>query len=339
MSRATLKDVAAKAGVSYQTISKVLNHRARVSSETEKRIWQAVAELNYRPNVVAQNLRQQSSRLIGYAWGVGSLKTWRPVNNRFLHSVVYACEAQGYLVTFFTTHDDSFTDTKPYEELYGRRQVDGFILESTAENDPRIHYLLKERIPFVAFGRIQEELDFCWVDVDGNYGISTVVDYLLQQQHCRIGLIGWQQGGGPTGSDREKGYFCRLRQADIVPDPAWIYRGMNEFETGAQGLAQFLALPPERRPTAVVCVSDQIAVGAMNAAMAAGLEVGKDIAITGYDDVHMAQFAHTPLTTVRQPIGEVGQKVSQLLLDQISGKITTPQHILLKPKLIIRASA
>lgn len=338
MSRATLKDVAAKAGVSYQTVSKVLNRRAQVSAETEERIWHIVQELNYRPNVVAQNLRQQASRLIGYAWGTGVSKTWRPVNNRFLHSVVHACEAQGYFITFFTTKDESFTDTKAYEELYGRRQVDGFILESTVEHDPRIRYLLAEQIPFVAFGRLKEALDFYWVDVDGRYGISIVVDYLLQRGHQQIGLISWQRGG-MTGLEREAGYFCRLHEAGIVPDPAWVYRGVNEVETGAQGLAHFMKLPLERRPTAVVCVSDQIAAQAMNAVMAEGLEVGKDIAITGYDDVNMAQFLYPPLTTVRQPIDEVGELVARMLVGQIDGTIAVPRQLLLKPELIIRGSA
>lgn len=338
MSRATLKDVAAKAGVSYQTVSKVLNRRAQVSTETEQRIWHAVSELNYRPNAVAQNLRQQSSHLIGYAWGAGGSKTWRPVNNRFLHSVVHACEAQGYFITFFTTKDESFTDTKAYEDLYGRRQVDGFILENTVEDDARIRYLLAAEIPFVAFGRVQADMDFCWVDIDGRYGISIVVDYLLQREHRRIGLISWQRGA-TTGSDRERGYFCRLHEANIVPDPAWLYRGVNEFETGAQGIAHFMRLPVERRPTAVVCLSDQIAVGAMNAAIAEGLEVGKDIAVTGYDDVNMAQFLHPPLTTVRQPIDEAGELVARMLLGQIDGTIVGPRHVLLKPELIIRGSA
>ncbi|MCA9998433.1 MAG: LacI family DNA-binding transcriptional regulator [Anaerolineales bacterium] len=338
MSRATLKDVAAKAGVSYQTVSKVLNRRAQVSPETERRIRHVANELNYRPNAVAQNLRQQSSHLIGYAWGSGGSKTWRPVNNRFLHSVVYACEAQGYFLTFFTTKDESLTDIKAYEDLYGRRQVDGFILENTTENDLRIHYLLAEKIPFVAFGRVEEDLDFCWVDVDGYYGIYCVADYLLQRGHQRIALISWQRGA-TTRNDRERGYYCRLQEAGIVPDSAWVYRGVNEIETGARGIIHLLSLPQERRPTAVVCVSDQIAVGAMNAAMAEGLEVGKDIAITGYDDINMAQFLHPPLTTVRQPIDEAGELVANMLLGQINGTIAVPQQVLLKPELVIRSSA
>lgn len=338
MSRPTLKDVAAKAGVSYQTVSKVLNRRAQVSPQTEERIWKAVHELNYRPNVVAQNLRQQASRLIGYAWGVGGPQVWRPINNRFLHSVVYACEERGYLITFFTNNEDAYSDISAYEELYGRRQVDGFILENTIDDDPRIRYLIKAKIPFVAFGRTQTEQNFCWVDVDGHDGIFKVVSHLLQRDHKRIALIGWARGA-TTGSDRESGYFSCLQQADITPNPDWIFRGDNEFATGAQGIAQFLQLADDQRPTAVVCLSDQIAVGAMNAALAAGLQIGQDIAITGYDDVNMAQFLQPPLTTVSQPIDEAGQHVTELLLAQINGTLTTHRQILLKPKLVLRASA
>lgn len=344
MSRPTLKDVAAKAGVSYQTVSKVLNRRAQVSPGTEKRVLQAIEELNYRPNAAAQNLRQQHSNLIGYAWGEGGPLTWRPVNNRFLHSVVHHLEERGYLVTFFTNNhrhakaEGIGPNLAPYKELFARRQVDGFVLEHTVENDPRIAYLIKNKIPFVAFGRVRNDWDFHWVDVDGYHGIVLVVEHLLAQGHRQIGLVHWENMAA-TGYDRKSAYFDRLKTADITPHPSWLFSGINEFNTGAQAIRHYLALPKSERPTAVICVSDQIAVGAISAAISAGLIVGEDIAITGYDDVNMARYMQPPLTTVRQPIDEAGKQVARLLLAQVHGKTADCRQVLLQPDLIVRQSA
>jgi LacI family repressor for deo operon, udp, cdd, tsx, nupC, and nupG len=114
---------------------------------------------------------------------------------------------------------------------------------------------------------------------------------------------------------------------------------MDSPQTGAEGIHHYLTLPPERRPTAVVCASDQIAMGAIYAAKAANLEIGRDMAITGYDDIFIAQFLYPPLTSVSQPIDIVGQWVVKLLLQQIHGEPIEQKSILLKPELIVRESS
>jgi DNA-binding LacI/PurR family transcriptional regulator len=337
MNNVTLKDVAQRAGVSYQTVSKVLNNRGQVTPETEARIHEAVRELNYRPNVSARNLRTQASRLIGYGW-YSNLKTLsHPVLDRFLHSAAYAAEKEGYHLLTFVVGEDGQNDMTPYTELYARRQVDGFVLANTVENDPRISFLIERKIPFVSFGRANDDWSFNWVDVDGRHGVKLATQHLTAQGHQRIGFITWPEGSQP-GRYREEGYLAGLQQAGIHFNPAWIQRGVDSAETGADGLNQLRQLPESERPTAVICVSDLIAIGAMNAAAAAGLQVGQDLAITGFDDVPMAEFLHPPLTTIRQPIGEVGQLLIDMLLPQIAGELEAPRGVLLNPDLIIRAS-
>jgi LacI family transcriptional regulator len=217
--------------------------------------------------------------------------------------------------------------------------VDGFVVSGTTEDDPRIAYLIEEGIPFVAFGRSNEAWDFCWVDVDGCYGIEAVLAHLLGQGHRRIGFISWVEEVAVTGRYREKGYQEGLAEAGIEIDPAWIVRDLDSPQTGAAGMRHFLTLPPQRRPTAVVCASDQIAVGAMYAAQAANLHVGRDMAITGYDDIPIAQYLNPPLTTVSQPIDGVGEWVVKLLLQQIQGQPIEQKAVLLKPELIVRESS
>jgi DNA-binding LacI/PurR family transcriptional regulator len=340
MPRVTLKDVAAEAGVSYQTVSKVINGKAQVAPQTEQRIRQAILDLNYRPNAAAQHLRTQASNLIGYAWHIYSPQEWHPIQEWFLHSMTAAAEAQNYLVTLFNSSGlVAESDTQPYAELYARQKVDGFVVSDTIQDDPRIFYLMEEEIPFVAFGRANEEWDFCWVDVDGRYGIAALVSHLQQRGHQRIGLIAWPEKFAKTGDYREAGYWQGMEAAGLVTDPDWLVRGMDSPHTGAAGITQFLSLPQERRPTAVICLSDQIATGAIYTVKAANLEVGTDVAITGYDDIPIAKFLDPPLTTIKQPINEVGEWVVKLLLQSINDEPIHEKTILLKPELVIRESS
>lgn len=338
MATVTLKDVAVKAGVSYQTVSKVLNKKASVAPETEARIWQTVRELNYKPNVAARNLRIKASYLLGYAWRQVPT-SWRPILDSFLYSIIDAAEVRGYLTLIFTDGGgDSCPNIGLYAELYARKQVDGFILADVIQDDPRLAFLIDQAIPFVSFGRANDEWDYCWVDVDGRQGIEGVMSHLRERGHERIGFISWADDS-QAGRHRRAGYRSGLEKAGITFDQDWFVQGQNVAQTGAEGIRRFLALLPERRPSAVVCATDQIAVGAINAATAAGLRVGQDLAITGYDDFSMAEHLHPPLTSVRQPIALVGQHMVDLLLKQIHGEAIAKKGILLMPELVIRQSS
>lgn len=338
MSRITLKDVAAKAGVSYQTVSKVLNKQATVTPETEGRIWEAIRELGYRPNVSARNLRTQSSNLIGYGWPRLGDGTPRPVLDQFLYSAVQQAEADGFHMLAFLLEDDLDSMTVLYRDLYARRQVEGFILADTNDDDPRIRFLIDAGIPFASFGRANDAWDFCWVDVDGRSGLSQVTAHLQQRGHQRIALITWPEGSR-AGVERETGYLMQMAAAGLPITEGWLARGENSVNHGYRLMQKLLAMPTADRPTAVACVSDQIAIGAINAAMAAGVAVGQDVAITGYDDIPMSEFLYPPLTTVKQPIQQAGEQVIDLLLRQINGEPIQQKGVLLKPELIIRQSS
>lgn len=340
MPRVTLKDVAAEAGVSYQTVSKVINGKAQVAPETEERIRQVIQDLKYRPNSAAQNLRTQASNQIGYAWHTNSFRDWHPIHEWFLHSMTGAAEAHNYFVTVFNSAGTvTESNIRPYVDLFARQKVDGFVVSGTTQNDPRIAYLIEEEIPFVAFGRSNEEWDFCWVDVDGRYGIETVLAHLLEQGHRRIGFISWVENFAVTGQYREEGYQWGMMEAGIDIDPDWVVRETDSPQSGVSGIRHFLTLLPERRPTAVICASDQIAMGAIYAAKEANLEVGRDIAVTGYDDSFVARYLYPPLTSVNQPIDVVGERVVELLLQQIQGEPIEQKGILLKPELVVRESS
>ena len=289
MARITLKDVAARAGVSYQTVSKVLNKQASVTAETEERIWEAIRELGYRPNVSARNLRTQSSNLIGYGWQRSKNDAPRPILDQFLYSAIQCAEDEGYHMLAFLSGEDSESTLGLYRDIYARRQVEGFILADTNEDDPRIAMLINEGIPFASFGRTNDDWHYCWVDVDGRSGMRQIVTHLQERGHEKIALITWPEGSR-AGCERESGYFEQMAQAGLPIADGWVRRGEHAVNQGYQLTTQLLTLPKSERPTAVACVSDELAIGAMNAALAQGLVVGQDVAVTGYDNVPMSKF-------------------------------------------------
>ncbi len=336
--RPSMSDVARLAGVSQTTVSFILNNTPGVSipQETRDRVMAAVRELDYRPNVSARNLRTRTTNLIGFGFDDPLGLSPQPVIDRFIYSTIRSLEAAGYhLLTFVSPNRE---DTTTYLELYRRGQVAGFVLAGTNDNDPRIATLIEERIPFASFGRSNDAWRFPWVDVDGARGMEQVVGHLAAGGHRRIGLITWPRGS-KAGSYREAGFANGLAAAGLPADDDRLFRGENQVQTGAAGVAHMLALPPERRPTAVACVSDLIAIGALNAVAAAGLVPGVDIAVTGYDDSSVAEFLHPPLTSVRQPIADVGREIVRLLLEQMTREPFPSEGVLLEPRLIVRQSS
>jgi DNA-binding LacI/PurR family transcriptional regulator len=332
----TIRDVARRAGVSIATVSYVLNASAPISEATRQRVLEAAAELGYRPSAIARGLRAGQSRTIGYSWHPVSPDRWHPILDPFLHSMAQAAEARGYHILTFTqpTGEDRWL---PYQELMLTARVDGFVLSGTNRNDPRVRYLLDKNFPFVAFGRANEEWDFPYVDVDNTAGTRMAVEHLVELGHRRIAVIAWPEDS-LTGHYRLQGYLEGMQSAGLPVAPEWILRTEHSEAAGRQAMHALLALPPDRRPTAVVTMSDLMAIGAMNALYEAGLQPGRDVSIVGFDDVPMAQYLHPPLTTLRQPIVEVGERVVQMLLAIIEGEPLEERRVLLPPRLIVRGS-
>ncbi len=331
----TLKDIAKRAGVSYQTVSKVIHNQIQVTAEVRSRIEAAIAELDYRPNVAAQNLRTQSSHLIGYSWQLED--RYSPVLEQFQHSVVESAENFGYHILLFPQRADRDLYAT-YAELIRTKRVDGFIISSVEYNDPRVAALEHLGVPFVCFGRSRENEHSPFVDVDGQAGSKAAVQHLIEQGHQRIAILGWPESSR-VGTERLAGYWDAMKDAALSIDPEWIIRGRGEIDYGYEAANTLLDLPPQRRPTAIVAILDTIAIGVMQAAEACGYTVGRDLAVVGFDDMAVAHYVKPGLTTLRQPIKEVGQRVTQLLINILKGEAPAERHILLPPELIIRDSS
>jgi DNA-binding LacI/PurR family transcriptional regulator len=190
-------------------------------------------------------------------------------------------------------------------------------------------------VQFVPFGRPDIPLPHTWVDVDGGAGTAAAVRHLARLGHRRIAFIGWPEGSA-TGDRRAEGFGRALAELGLPYDAQLDVRIEDGAERGANAFGRLLDL--DEAPTAVICVSDTIAVGALSALSARGLVAGRDIAVTGFDDTPIAPLLTPPLTSVRQPLEAVARRIVSDLTSVLAGADGNPAGELLAPELIVRAS-
>jgi DNA-binding LacI/PurR family transcriptional regulator len=336
--RATLASVAKAAEVSHQTVSNVLNAPHLVREETRRRVEAVIAETGYRPLKAAQTLRTRRSHLIAVI-----IPAPRPgrdeLNNAFLHAVTKRAQVSGYRVLLFTAASDA-EEIRAYSELLDDYTLDAFVLTGTHAGDKRPSWLRRRQVPFVTFGRPWGGPEnHPWVDVDGASGERAATAHLIAAGHRRIAFLGWPEGSG-VGDDRCSGWAAACREAGLPTDGLRLQ--MND-ESGEGRAACGTLLDGDDPPTAFVCVSDTIALGAWNQVAARGLTPGRDAAITGFDNTTAA--AAVGLTSVAQPVDEVADAcvdtLESLLNPPQRGKRTTGarRHVLLAPRLVQRESA
>jgi DNA-binding LacI/PurR family transcriptional regulator len=334
--RATVESVALHAGVSRQTVSNALNAPQRLHPETLSRVLASIEELSYRPNHAARSLRTQASRVLGCRLLPSTSAGTGGVLDRFLHSLCESAASRRYDVLAFAARDDD-NEIAVYDDLLRRTAVDGFVLAGTHSVDPRTDWLIEHGASFVAFGRPwgQSRPKHSWVDVDGAAGTAEAVAHLAEQGHRRIGFLGWPESS-EVGGDRRAGWLGAVKQRRLPT------RGLEA--SGVDGIAAGSALTGRlldgsQPPTALVCVSDAMAIGALRALEDRRLVAGRDVAVIGFDDSPVAGVIRPGLTSVRQPLEAVAEKVIELLLDHLAGARTRPAHVLIPPALVVRDSS
>ncbi|GAB2925003.1 LacI family DNA-binding transcriptional regulator [Nonomuraea fastidiosa] len=313
--KVTIADVARLAGVSRQTVSNVLNSPEVVKEETRQRVLAAVETLGYRVSAAARQMRTGRSRLL--AVRIETTEDGMNVFDRWLHGLTEAAERSGYRVLLYTATDDE-NEIDTIDRLRGEFEPDGYVLTSTHHDDPRTAWLAERDLPFVTFGRPWGATDVGhpWVDVDGAAGTEAATRHFLATGHRRIGFIGWEPGSG-VGDDRRAGWSRALSAEGLDTDLDLATDG-----TLTQGRAAALELTG-RGATALVCVSDAVALGA--------LQVTRDV--VGFDDTPVA--AAVGLSSLGQPLAEVAARCVEMLTGRLSGR-PTESHALLSPTLVIR---
>ncbi len=353
-SRPTLSTVAQHARVSRQTVSNVLNSPEIVRPATRERVLRAIADLDYRPNVVARQLRTRRSSVLGLRMPPASDGISGQVLDRFLHALTGEAQRAGLRVMLFTAEDDD-AEIREYQNLRATTGIDGFVLADTHAGDPRTRWLAEHDVPFVTFGRPWDddragtddlagtddgkrgEVDgHPWVDIDGRAGTRAATQHLLDAGHRRIAFLGWPEGSG-VGDDRFAGWHATLADAGLAGD-AVVQRTPDGV---AQGVAAATRVLARDDATALVCVSDSIALGALAAMRehAASRSGRPSVAVTGFDDTPVARAVD--LTSVAQPVGDVAARAVGLLRAQIEGRpeIAPDRQVLVEPHLVVRATS
>jgi LacI family transcriptional regulator len=334
----TLVEVARLAGVSTATVGRVLKARGYVSAEARARIEAVLETTGYRPNAMARGLRQQRSYTIGH---VVTAVTANPFFVNVAHGAEDEAFANGFKTLLFN-HNGSIERERAGIERFIEQRVDA-VLFTTAMAADNVALLMKERVPVVQVER-RVTLDAPSVTVDNEVGALQAMEYLVQLGHRRIAFI----GGIPNLQDRlveterESAYRRGLAQAGLMAPDDYVRVGeyySTEDGTGRDGYRhtrEFLRLPEARRPTAIFATCDILAAGALQAIYEAGMRVPEDISLVGFDDT-LALNLTPALTTVAQPMEELGRRAFGMALDIIDGN-RSPAPIRLPSQLIVRRS-
>jgi DNA-binding LacI/PurR family transcriptional regulator len=336
--RVTIKDVAAQAGVSYQTVSRVINNQANVNEGTRNRVLQAIDALNFRPNLAARSLPQRRSFIIGLIIPYDADYLFRdPHLLAQISGIDSEANARGYNV-LLSTAGNSNSALEAYERFVRNQVADGALVIETAAGKLGGQMLARQDYPFVGLGYSEATSCPYSVHADDRAGAMAAIRHLLDKGHRRIGIINGPSSGAVVATgERLIGYQLALSEAGIAYDPILMVYGDYTRPSGQVATEQLLALP--QPPTAIFALNDRMALGAIRSLHAAGLRVPEDVAVIGFDDIPTAADFSPALTTVRQPGKEVGQMAAQMLFSLIAGDPITQPEVVLPAEVIIRQSA
>jgi DNA-binding LacI/PurR family transcriptional regulator len=323
----TISDVARRASVSPATVSRVLNGDSRVGEAYRTRVLQAVEELDYRPNVLARNLRRQRTATIGVV--VPDIEN--PHFGELVRSVEDQAFDAGYRVLVCNT-DETAAKQRAYLEALIDERVLGVIISPSDPGDAQISRLLDLRIPVVACDREVADARADAVLADNVKAIRIAGDVLVAEGHVRIAFIGGR-ADVETGAERLAGYEMAMRAAQLEP---LVVDGDFRLERAEAAVAGLLRRDP--RPTALIVANNLMTLGALRAVRDAGLRVPGDIALLGVDDPPWSALVDPPLTTLAQPVRAMAADAMELLLQRVAGARTHPRRIVHPFELRERAS-
>lgn len=333
---ATLTDVAAHAGVSKVTASVVLNGSksgTRVSPATRQRILDSAAALRYHPNAVARGLARGRMNLLSVLFGrvTGSV-----VFNPYASLVL-----KGVLDSLSGTPFDVVLSSRPWKAAdvsaapFRDGRTDGVIVVSPFTDSDMVSGLAALDVPLVVVSWTPQGNAVPYVDVDNARGAALAVKHLIELGHTRIAHLGGDENYASAPLRREA-YRAALAAHGIETRPRYILPGSYTGSRAAEGMLTLLALPEP--PTAVFAANDAIAKLAMEAAKEAGVRVPDQLSIVGFNDTGYGEMIDPPLTTIHEPLQEMGAAAARLLVDMLEGRPSAPGPFLLEPSLVVRGS-
>ena len=314
--RVTISDMADALGLTKSTVSRAMNGYPDISETTQLRVKRMAEKLSYRPLSHAQAIKTGRTRSLGLVLQFSDHDAQRPFLAEFLAGLSAGAHAEGWTLTVASSDsDEDMIET--FRALLRDGKADGFILPRAMRDDPRVKLLRDADVPFVLFGRQDDEEGCAWFDILGEDAMRDAVAHLVALGHRRIGFI----NGGTQyayAALREDGFRQGMHDAELDVVDDLIARDAVTIADGAKAATRLL----EQRepPTAIVSAVDFAALGAYQAVAARGLEVGRDISIIGYDGIPEGAHAQPKLTTYSVDNKAAGERLSNLLIRRIRGE-------------------
>jgi DNA-binding LacI/PurR family transcriptional regulator len=321
----TSEDVAAKAGVSQATVSRVFAGSANVSEKKRKKVMEVAQQLNYQPNAIARGLSTRKTQMIGIVVRDFRNPFYPAVLARFYNSL----SAKGYHLIFINTEDE-YIGEKEIGKLIDYN-VDGVIITDALLSSSEAERFARHDIAVILFNRYSKQSPGGAVYCDNFQAGRQVATYLLGMGHRSFAFI-----SGPANTsttiDRKKGFEAVLKEKKL-PAPV-IYPGDYSFESGFKAAQEIVSAA--KRVDCIFCANDIIAIGAMEGIRQMGCTIPEDISVVGFDDIDMAAWPSYALTTWSQPVDELVAQTVDLLIRQINGEMKEPQTVVLKGRLVVR---
>lgn len=327
---ATMKQVAERAGVSTSTVSHVINNTRVVSDEVRERVLSIIAEMRYIPSAVARSLKNDRTGTIGMMVPNNS----NPYFAELIQGIEDAAFKVGYNVILCNAYDDPKKQAA-YLRVLMEKRIDGLILVASGADEELSALLRHQPIPMVLVDREVAGVDADYIESDHERGSYLATKYLLELGHRDIGCVSGPIDLPPS-RNRVVGYLRALKEAGVRFRLDLLVRSDFTSEGGYAAFRQLLSL--KRPPTAIFASNDLMAIGGLSAASEMQVQVPAQLSVVGYDDIALASFTTPRLTTVVQPKYEMGQRITNVLIDRIMGTTLPPQHVQMETRLEVRQS-
>lgn len=328
---ATISDVAKEAEVSVATVSRVLNKQNNVKKETADRVYRAIEKLSFEPNILARNFRKNESRVIL----IITPNITNPYYSHILTGIGDAASELGYSALIFNTANSIEKEQEGMEMLKKKRADGAILLASNSESKWLLDY--EGRYPIVQCSEYDEQVNISRVSIDNYKAAEEVVEYLIDLGHRRVATISSKNNYIST-QQRMKGYENTLKKHEIKMRNTYVAYSSEDYSFHSAKAAALKLLKLKERPTAIFCISDTIALGAIAAASELGIKVPEELSITGFDNVENTTMFHPYITTVSQPCFKLGENAMKMLYQRINNKADSHEGMILDYEFIVRES-
>lgn len=327
---ATIYQVSELAGVSLATVSRVINNTGKVSDKTKQKVIDAMDELGYRPNTMAQSLATNITNSVGIL--IPELKG--PFFGQLMSGVEETLRAVNKHAIITASHSDEKREKEGIEFLLSRR-VDALILHVDALSDEYLEELSNGPVPLVIINRLVPSIADKCIHLDNKIGGYLAAKHVIEQGHTRIAYMTGMEWKADS-NDRLFGHKAALEELGVPFDEDLLYVGNFEHESGAKGLTDLMHR--EKPFSAVICANDEMATGAMAMARKVGLDLPHDLSIVGYDNIIYASYMYPTLTTINYPVYQMAQMAAKYVLKEVYEHKNIEISTQFTPKLVTRNS-